>query len=124
VLATPDSPYPYWRQVMITPDSQALVVVIEVVWLDARGHLADVTQQLLIYSAATGQLLRSLNHLPVHRGYQHILWASRSGQDLIVSNTQPGPTVGTFNLGPTAGLLSGACFTPIPWSNGTLAAAW
>lgn len=124
VLATPESPYPYWRQVMITPDGQALVVVIQVAELDARGHLADVTQQLLIFSASTGELLRTLNHLPVHRGYQHVLWVGRSGQDLIVSGTQPGATVGTFNLGPTAGVLSHGRFTPIPWSNRAFAAAW
>jgi hypothetical protein len=53
-----------------------------------------------------------------------VLWASRQGQDLIVSNTQPGETVGPFNTGPTSGVLSHGRFTPIPWSNPTFAAAW
>jgi hypothetical protein len=75
-------------------------------------------------SASTGKLLRTLNHIPVHGGYQQVLWASSSAQLLIVSGTQPGPTVGSFNLGHSAGTLSDGRFTPVPWSNRTFAAAW
>lgn len=124
VLATPDSGYPYWRQVMITPDGQSIIAVIQINEVDADGQLTDVTQQLVVFSASTGERLRTLNHIPVHAGYEMVLWASRSGQDLIISNTEPGETVGPFNLGSTAGVLSHGRFTPIPWSNRTFAAAW
>ena len=83
-----------------------------------------VTQKLVTFSASTGELLHTLNHIPVHGGYQQVLWASPSAQLLIVSGTQPGPTVGSFNLGHSAGTLTGGRFTPLPWSNRTFAAAW
>ena len=83
-----------------------------------------MTQKLVTFSASTGELLRTLNHIPVHGGYQQVLWASSSAQLLIVSGTQPGPAVGSFNLRHSAGILSGGRFTPLPWSNRTFAAAW
>jgi hypothetical protein len=83
-----------------------------------------VTQKLVTFSASTGELLRTLNHIPVHGEYQQVLWASPSAQLLIVSGTQPGPAVGSFNLRHSAGILSGGRFTPLPWSNRTFAAAW
>jgi hypothetical protein len=76
------------------------------------------------FSAETGTLLRTLNHILARGGYQQVLWASPSAQLLIVSGTQPGPTVGSFNLGHSAGILSDDRFTPIPWSNRTFAGAW
>ena len=91
----------------------------------ARRRPRDrVTQKLVTFSASTGELLHTLNHIPVHGGYQQVLWASPSAQLLIVSGTQPGPAVGSFNLGHSAGTLSGGRFTPLPWSNRTFAAAW
>jgi hypothetical protein len=59
----------------------------------------------------------------VHGRYQKVLWASPSARQLIVSGTQPGPAVGSVNLGYNAGILSRECFTPIPWSDRTFAAA-
>jgi len=112
----------YWRQVMISADGQAIIAVLQ---LDGRLGSADrVTQKLVTFSASTGELLHTLNHIPVHGGYQHVLWASPSAQLLIVSGTQPGPTVGSFNLGHSAGTLTSGRFTPLPWSNRTFAAAW
>ena len=73
---------------------------------------------------ATGEQLGTLNHIPVHCGYQQILWASPSAHLLIVSGTQPGPTIGPFNLGHSAAIQSDGRITPIPWSNRTFAAAW
>jgi hypothetical protein len=112
----------YWRQVMISADGQTIIAVLQ---LDGRLGSADrVTQKLVTFSASTGELLHTLNHIPVHGGYQQVLWASPSAQLLIVSGTQPGPTVGSFNLGHSAGTLTGGRFTPLPWSNRTFAAAW
>ncbi|HEY6312435.1 MAG TPA: hypothetical protein VIY52_16765 [Streptosporangiaceae bacterium] len=88
------------------------------------GAWAGVTQKLVTFSASTGELLRTLNWIPVHGGYQQVLWASPSAQLLIVRGTQTGPTVGSFNLGHSAGTLTRGRFTPIPWSNRTFAAAW
>ena len=109
---------------MISADGQTIIAVIQVEAQHASGHTGGVTQKLLTFSASTGALLRTLNHIPVHGGYQQVLWASPSAQPLIVSGTQPGPTVGSFNLGHSAGTLSDGRFTPIPWSDRTFAAAW
>jgi len=128
VLPTPTGPANwsgnYWRQVMICADGQVIIAVLQVDAQGTGGRTGGVSQQLVTFSASTGTLLRTLNHIPVHGGYQQVLWASPSGQLLIVSGTQPGPTVGSFNLGHSAGTLSDGGFTPIPWSNRTFAAAW
>jgi hypothetical protein len=128
VLPTPTGPDHwsgnYWRQVMISADGQTIIAVLQVDGQRGGGPADRVTQKLVTFSASTGELLRTLNHIPVHGGYQQVLWASPSAQLLIVSGTQPGPTVGSFNLGHSAGTLSGDRFTPLPWSNRTFAAAW
>jgi hypothetical protein len=128
VLPTPAGPENssgnYWRQVLISAGSQVIIAVIQVEAHHASGRMPGVTQKLVTFSATTGTLLRELNHLPVHSGYEHVPWASPSGQLLIVTGTQPGPAIGSFNLGHSAGTLSQGRFTPIPWSTRTFAAAW
>ena len=128
ILPTPAGPENssgnYWRQVLISAGGQVIIAVIQVEAHHASGRMPGVTQKLVTFSANTGTLLRELNHLPVHGGYEHVPWASPSGQLLIVTGTQPGPTIGSFNLGHSAGTLSQGRFTPIPWSTRTFAAAW
>lgn len=128
VLPTPTGPANwsgnYWRQVMISADGQVIIAVLQVDAQDATGRMGGVSQKLVTFSAMTGALLRTLNHIPVHGGYQQVLWASPSAQPLLVSGTEPGPTVGSFNLGHSAGILGDGRFTTIPWSNRTFAAAW
>lgn len=128
VLPTPTGPANptgnYWRQVMISPDGQAIIAVLQIHAHDASGGMGRVTQKLVTFSASTGTPLRTLNSIPVYGQYQKVLWASRSAQLLIVSGTEPGPTVGSINIGYNAGILGHERFTPIPWSNRTFAAAW
>jgi hypothetical protein len=119
VSAPPGDLAPYWQQVMITGDGQTIIAVIEI---DAKA----VRQELVTFSARTGKLLHVLNLIPVYGNYNYerVLWASRTGQVLIVSGTQPGTTVGSLGTGATAGVLSHGHFSPIPWSDRTFAAAW
>lgn len=112
--------FDYWRQVMLTDGGQIIIAVIEL----AEPVAAPVRQELVTISARTGRLLHVLNRIPVYGGYEQVLWASPSGQALIVSGTQRGTTVGPFNVGATAGVLRHGRFTPIPWSDRTFAAAW
>ncbi len=53
-----------------------------------------------------------------------MLWASHSGDALIVSGSRPGASVGRFNAGPSAAIVGRGHVTPIRWSNRTFAAAW
>lgn len=117
---------PYWQQVMITGDGQTIIAVIEIVAEGKNKHVSSVRQELVTFSARTGELLRVLNRIPVYGNYNYerVLWASRTGQVLIVSGTQPGATVGSLGTGATAGVLSHGRFSPIPWSGRTFAAAW
>jgi hypothetical protein len=128
VVPTPTDPANwsdnYWRQAMISADGQVIIAVIQIDTQDATQQMGGISQKLVTFSAETGTLLRTLNHILARGGYQQVLWASASAQLLIVSGTQPGPTVGSFNLGHIAGILGGGRFTPIPWSNRTFAAAW
>jgi hypothetical protein len=116
--------FPYWDQVIITPDGQTIIAVIEIVAEAKNGHGATVRQELVTFSARTGKLLHVLARIPVYGNPMHILWASPSGQVLIVSGTQPGATAGPVNTGSTADVLRAGRFTPIPWSNRTFAASW
>ena len=106
VLPTPTGPANwsgnYWRQVMISADGQVIIAVLQVEAPGTGGRMGGVSQKLVTFSASTGTLLRTLNHIPVHGGYRQVLWTSPSAQLLIVSGTQPGPTVGSFNLGHSA----------------------
>ena len=115
---------PYWQQVLITPDGQTIIAVIEIVAEGKNGHVSSVRQELVTFSARTGKVLRVLNRIPVYGNYEQVLWASPTGQVLIVSGTQPGTTVGSLGTGATAGVLSHGHFTPIPWSDRIFAAAW
>ena len=110
VLATPAGPENssgnYWRQVLISAGGQVIIVVIQVEAHHASGRMPGVTQKLVTFSATTGTLLRELNHLPVHGGYEHVPWASPSGQLLIVTGTSPAP--------PSAPSTSGTAPVPQP----------
>ena len=120
VSAPAGNPLAGWGQVMITPDGQTIIAVIGT---STRTGAAG-GQEIVTFSARTGNLLHVLNQIPVYSNSEHVLWASPSGQVLIVSGTQPGATVGPVNLGATADVLRDGHFTPIPWSNRTFAAAW
>jgi hypothetical protein len=115
---------PNWEQVMITPDGQTIIAVIGTNEVVHTGHGVTVLQELVTFSARTGQLLHVLNRIPIYGYPEQVLWASPSGQVLIVSGTQPGATARFFDTAATAGILSAGRFTPIPWSDRTFAASW
>ena len=87
--------------------------------------MGGISQKLVTFSARNRH---TPAHAQPHTGPRRLSSRScgpaPSAQLLIVSGTQPGPTVGSFNLGHSAGILGGGRFTPIPWSNRTFAAAW
>jgi len=108
--------WPAWRDVVLTPDEQALVAVREVKTGPRPGHAAAASQELVRMSTVTGQPMAVLNYLPVRQGsYEQVLWTSTSGRVVIVSGTEPGAS---------AGILRDRHYTPIPWTPGVLTAAW
>ncbi len=103
-----------WRQVVLTPDQQALVAVREITTKRRRG--AAISQELIRLSAATGRPTAVLNALPVRQGsFEQVLWTSASGQTLIVTGADGAAS---------AGILQDRHYTPIPWTPGVLSAAW
>jgi len=103
-----------WRQVVLTPDQQALVAVREITTKRRRG--ATISQELIRLSPATGRPTAVLNALPVRQGsFEQVLWTSASGQTLIVTGADGAAS---------AGILQDRHYTPIPWTPGVLSAAW
>ncbi len=115
----------YWRQVLPTADGSKLLTVLQVQGTKAYPHLS---LQLAVCSARTGKILRILNRVRAVAGtgdYEQVLWASPSGDKLIVAGTR---RVGNrpqapFFL-PSPVLLTPGHTRPIPWSNRTIGAAW
>ncbi len=58
VLPTPAGPADptgnYWRQVMISPDGQTIIAVLQIHAHDTSGRMGDVIQKLVTFSASTG----------------------------------------------------------------------
>ncbi len=112
-----------WRQAIITDDGQTIVAVLAVPAPRLNGGFG---QELAMFSARTGKVLRTLNHIPFYAATsrERVLWASHSGDALIVSGSRPGASVGRFNAGPSAAIVGRGHVIPIRWSNRIFAAAW
>lgn len=107
----PYGPYPYWSQAVITPDGRTVLAVRELV-----GTGQPTRQQLVRFSAATGQLTAVLNQLALGiSNSERIQWTDSSGRELVISGTRNGSG---------AEILKGGQATPIPWSSQIFAAAW
>ncbi len=102
-----------WRGAIVTPDGRTVVIVEELA--TTRAPL-EVRDRLLKVSVATGQIT-VLNDLNVLAGYEYeqVLYASATGNTLVVAGVRPGHT---------AGILHGDTYTPIPWSPHIATAAW
>jgi len=120
VVPQPNSvidPGSYWRQVLPTVDGRAIFAVLEL-----QGP--RLSQELVEFSAQTGQARRVLNHIRIHGNYEQVLWASLSGRSLVVSGTHSvRRSAGSAYLAGAA-ILTGGHVTPIPWPGQNLAAAW
>src|SRR2546429_309037 len=76
---------PYWIQARVAPDGQTILGI-----RDPRGRA--FSQQLVAFSARTGQVVRVLNNLSFRTGNdEQILWMSPSGDKLIITDARPGP---------------------------------
>jgi hypothetical protein len=118
---------PPWDGVRLTGDGRTVVGVLEVPVPHRPATLGPI-QELAEFSAQTGKLLRILNRMPVRNyvDFEQVLWASSSGNSLLVSDTRPyhGRRRAFFLLN-DAGVLTGGHFTPLRgWSLDTMAVAF
>jgi hypothetical protein len=95
-----------WRGALLTPDEQTVVAVLQ---------FAAIRQRLVKISAATGKVTATLSSPRVGVEYEQLLYTSTTGNVLVVSYARPGNS---------AGILRDGTYTPIPWSQQTIAAAW
>jgi hypothetical protein len=102
-----------WAVSLITPDGSSVII----------GAANQVTGQtlpplnLLRYSARTGALQAVLGVRPVAPGSngEQVLWTSPNGGTILVTG---------FRGNNSAGVLHDGHYTPIPWSQLILSAAW
>jgi hypothetical protein len=100
-----------WRGALITPDQQTVVADLEI----SSKNEMSVRQELVTISAATGKVTAILNSPRIGTDYEQLLYTSTTGNVLVVSYARPGNS---------AGILRDGRYTPIPWNQQTIAAAW
>jgi len=100
-----------WRGALITPDQQTVVADLEI----SSKNEMSVRQELVTISAVTGKVTAILNSPKIGVEYEQILYTNTTGHELVVSYARPGNS---------AGILRDGTYTPIPWSQQTITAAW
>ena len=100
-----------WRGALITPDKQTVVADLEI----SSKNQMSVRQELVTISAVTGKVTAILNSPKIGVEYEQILYTNTTGHELVVSYARPGNS---------AGILRDGTYTPIPWSQQTITAAW
>lgn len=116
-------PVAHWNWAVLTPDGRTVFIGYGVM----RGH--SLWYSLARLSAASGKLT-SINKLTAVSegrptryvyGYEHpagideVLWTSYDGSEAVAIDAGPGPS---------AGLYAGSRYTPIPWPEHVIDAAW
>jgi hypothetical protein len=110
----------WWNQVQITADGQTIIGNVQ-----NPGERGDV-QRLVQVSAQTGKVVRVL-HVTTHMAddVAQIHWMDPSGRVLIVTNAFRARHHSTAQFADVdAGMLVDGRYTPLPWSENTLTAAW
>ena len=110
----------WWNQVQITADGQTIIGNVQ-----QPGERGDV-QRLVQVSAQTGKVVRLL-HVTKHMAddFAQIHWMDPSGRVLIVTDLLRARHHSTAQYADVdAGMLTGGRYTPLPWSENTLTAAW
>ena len=119
-VAVPQSRTTTWTQVQLTADGQTIIG--NVYNPDVNGSLEHLVQ----VSAQTGKIVRVIH---VTRGMAddvvQVHWMSPSGRVLIVTDLLRARHHSTAQFADVdAGMLVDGRYTPLPWSENTLTAAW
>jgi hypothetical protein len=110
----------WWNQVQITADGQTIIGNVQ-----NPGERGDV-QRLVQVSAQTGKVVRVL-HVTTYMAddFVQVHWMDPSGRVLIVTNAFRARHHSTAQFADVdAGMLVDGRYTPLPWSENTLTAAW
>jgi len=93
-----------WDTASITPDGRSIVIA-------ARAYAGYVVR----FTRATGEEVGTLTKLTASGGnWQQVLWMNETGTTLVISE----------NSGSGAGILKNGHYSPIPWAEGTVTAAF
>lgn len=119
-VAVPQSRTTTWTQVQLTADGQTIIGNVYNPYVDGS------TERLVQVSVQTGEIVRVIH---VTRGMAddvvQVHWMSPSGRVLIVTDLLRARHHSTAQYADVdAGMLTGGHYTPLPWSENTLTAAW
>jgi hypothetical protein len=119
-VAVPQSRTTTWTQVQLTADGQTIIGNVYNPYVDGS------TERLVQVSVQTGKIVRVIH---VTRGMAddvvQVHWMSPSGRVLIVTDLLRARHHSTAQYADVdAGMLTGGHYTPLPWSENTLTAAW
>ena len=119
-VAVPQSRTTWWTQVQLTADGQTIIGNVNNP--DVNGSV----ERLVQVSARTGKIVRVLHVTrQMADDVVQVHWMSPSGRVLIVTDLLRARHHSTAQFADVdAGMLVDGRYTPLPWSENTLTAAW
>lgn len=119
-VAVPPSRTTSWAQIQLTADGQTIIGNVN------NPYVNGSVERLVQVSARTGRVVRVL-HVTRHLADDvvQVHWMSPSGRVLIVTDLLGARHHSTAQYADVdAGMLTGGRYTPLPWHENTLTAAW
>jgi hypothetical protein len=119
-VAVPESRTTWWTQIQLTADGRTII------GNRTNPYKKGDVQHLVEVSAQNGKLVRVLNVVRhMASDVEQVHWMSPSGQVLIVTDALRGRHHSNAHFADVdAGMLADGHYTPLPWSENTLTAAW
>jgi hypothetical protein len=119
-IAVAESRTTWWTQIQLTADGRTII------GNRTNPYKKGDVQHLVEVSAQTGKLVRVLKVVRhMASDVEQIHWMSPSGRMLIVTDALRGPHHSPAQFADVdAGMLVDGHYTPLPWSENTLTAAW
>jgi hypothetical protein len=119
-VAIPPSCTTSWTQVQLTADGQTIIGNVN------NPYVNGSVERLVQVSVQTGKVVRVLHVTRrMSDDVVQVHWMSPSGRVLIVTDLLSARHHSTAQYADVdAGMLVGGHYTPLPWSENTLTAAW
>ncbi len=119
-VAIPQSRFTSWTQIQLTADGQTIIGNVN------NPYVNGSVERLVQVSVQTGKVVRVL-HVTRRMADDvvQVHWMSPSGRVLIVTDLLRARHHSTAQYADVdAGMLTGGHYTPLPWAENTLTAAW